>query len=226
MKIDLSQYKAVIFDWDGTLVDTCDLVLDAHNHVRKHYGHAEWSMDDFLGQASKSAREYYPEVYGDKADEAQVILYEYVEKHHLNYLEPMNQAQEILETIDLPMALVSNKRHKFLHIEVEVMGWAHHFKSMIGAGHAEKDKPSPIPLLLAISEIDTRLKPSDILYVGDTETDILTAKNTGCDVVFIQSDKPRPDLIETYNPAFFFNDLKSFAEAVTVHEAAPNRQVV
>ena len=64
--INLKNYKAVIFDWDGTLVDTCGLILKAHNHVRKHYNQPEWTMDDFLGCASQSAREYYPTVYGDE----------------------------------------------------------------------------------------------------------------------------------------------------------------
>lgn len=85
----INKYKAVIFDWDGTIVDTCGLILDAHNHVRKYYDEPLWTMEDFMGRASQSAREYYPTVYGDKADEAQEILYEYIEKKHLEYLEPM-----------------------------------------------------------------------------------------------------------------------------------------
>ncbi len=213
--VDLNNYKAIIFDWDGTLVDTCGLILDAHNHVRKHYGHEEWTMEHFMGQASKSAREYYPEIYGDKADEAQVVLYDYVEAHHLNYLEPMEQAKDFLDMINLPIGIVSNKRHKTLHIEVEHVGWKDHFVSVIGAGFADKDKPSSVPLLHAMSQIDQSIKPQDVLYIGDTETDLLTAQNTGCDVIFIQSEAPRPDLIEKYQPLFACDSLAEFIQAVT-----------
>lgn len=224
MSIDLNRYKAVIFDWDGTLVDTCGLILDAHNHVREAFGHEVWTMEHFLGQASKSAREYYPEVYGDKADEAQTILYDYVGKHHLNYLKPMNMAQEILQQIQLPIGIVSNKKYTTLNIEVDAMGWRSHFHSIIGAGQAERDKPSPLPLLMGLAEIDASLTPPDILYVGDTETDLLTAQNAGCDAVFIQSEAPRPDLIEKYAPAHAFDDLKSFADAVTGHDRLTNKK--
>ena len=65
-------------------------------------------------------------------------------------------------------------------------------------------------MLAAIAEIDGKLKPTDILYVGDTETDLICAKNAGCPVVFIQSDKPRPDLIEAYKPDHSFHSLAEF----------------
>lgn len=222
--MNLEKYKAIIFDWDGTLVDTCGLILDAHNHVRAKYGHATWTMEHFLGQASKSAREYYPEVYGDQADEAQTILYNYVEAHHLNYIKPMEGAQDVFVALNhLPMGLVSNKRHQTLHIEVEFMNWKDHFDCIIGAGYAEKDKPSPIPLLAGMKQVNPDLTIQDILYIGDTETDLLTAKNAGCDVAFIQSDQPRPDLIETYDPAYAYHSLMEFLEAVTTGGMTTNR---
>ena len=206
----LQNYKAIIFDWDGTLVDTCGLVLDAHNHVRAHYDLPLWTMEDFLGRASESAREYYPRVYGDKADEAQKLLYVYVEGHHLDNLAPMKNVVELFELINqsnIPMGIVSNKRHKTLNIEMDYMKWRDHFDVVLGAGEAKTDKPSAAPLLMALDMMSGDLTPADILYVGDTETDLLTAKNAGCDVVFVQSDAPRPDLIEQYNPIYSCFDL-------------------
>jgi len=213
----LDKYKAVIFDWDGTLVDTCGLILDAHNHVRKHFDKPLWTMDNFLGAASESAREYYPKVYGERSDEAQVVLYDYVEANHLDYLEPMSDAQNLLELIKqsgLPMAVVSNKRHKTLLIEIEHVGYRDYFDFVIGAGVANKDKPSPDPLLDAINALEEGLSPQEILYVGDTETDLLTAKNTNSPFAFIQSEASRPDLIEKYAPDYNYLSISEFLEAI------------
>lgn len=209
----ISKYKAIIFDWDGTLVNTCGLILNAHNHVRSHYNHPLWTMDDFLGRASQSAREYYPTVYGDKAEEAQKVLYDYVEEHHLKFLKPMDHVELLFDYIhqsNVPMAVVSNKRHKTLYVEADHVKWKHHFKAMIGAGEAAKDKPSAEPLLMALSLMEGELTPADILYVGDTETDLLCAQNAGCDIAFIQSDAPRPDLIEKYSPAYACHNIEEF----------------
>ncbi len=203
-------YRAVIFDWDGTLVDTCGLVLDAHNHVRSYMGLKLWVMDDFLGRASKSAREYYPEVYGARAEEAMKLLYEYVDANHLTYLKAMPHAVKLLKMLtahNLPIGIVSNKRHETLQTEVKAMGWADYFIAIVGAGIAEKDKPSPAPLFMAMDKIDTSLEPKDILYIGDTETDLLCAKNASCPVVFVQSNRPRPDLVELYDPIIVCPDL-------------------
>ncbi len=217
----ISNYKAIIFDWDGTLVDTCGLVLDAHNHVRKTYNYPLWTMEDFLGQASQSAREYYPTVYGDKSDEAQALLYEYVTEHHLTFLKPMDNVNDLLKIINdsnIPMGVVSNKRHKTLNIEIDHMQWRSHFKSAIGAGKATKDKPATDPLLMALNEMDSNLKPADILYIGDTETDLLCAQNAKCDIALIQSDKPRPDLISKYSPDYTCNNLLELIDLIKSHK--------
>lgn len=87
--------KAVFFDWDGTLVDTCGMVLDAHNHVRKIHNLPLWEAEDIFGRVSRSARETYPKIYGDRAAEAQKQLYEFVDKHHLEYLEVLDGASAI-----------------------------------------------------------------------------------------------------------------------------------
>lgn len=210
-------YKAIIFDWDGTLVDTCGLILDAHNHVRSYMGEKPWTMDDFMGRPSQSAREYYPKIYGNRSDEAQKILYAYVEEHHLTYLKPMKFSEEVLTFIDekkIPIGIVSNKRHDTLKTEIKAMGWEQYFQSVVGAGHAEKDKPSPDPLLLAIRKINASISPDDILYIGDTETDLLCAQNAKCPVALVQTEKPRPDLVEKYAPLHVWNDLSPLKELI------------
>jgi len=209
--------KAFVFDWDGTLVDTCGLILDAHNHVRKYMGQVEWTMDDFLGRASQSAREYYPQVYGDRAEEAQAVLYDFVLEKHLEYMKVIPSAKEILDYLkaqNMTMAVVSNKRHDVLIKEIKTLGWMDYFEVIVGAGEAEKDKPSEIPLLLALSRLDTPLNPSEILYIGDTETDLLCGKNAKAKTVLVQSDKPRPDLIEKYAPYRSYTALNDFVRDV------------
>lgn len=210
----LNKYKAIIFDWDGTLVDTCGLILKAHNHVRETFGVPLWTMEDFLGTASKSAREYYPEVYGERSDEAQTVLYDYVEEHHINMMKPMESAKALIDFIknetNMQIGVVSNKRHKTLLKEAHHLGWFEDFECFVGAGIAAKDKPSADPLLMGMADISDALTPDNVLYIGDTETDLLTAKNTGCDIVFIQSDSPRPDLIDKYAPLYNFMSTNAF----------------
>ena len=71
--------------------------------------------------------------------------------------------------------------------------------------------------------MEGNLTPKDILYVGDTETDLLCAQNTGCDVAFIQSGGSRPDLIEKYSPTYSCNNIEDFINILTFEKTAENK---
>ena len=207
--------KAVLFDWDGTLVDTCGMVLDAHNHVRKIHNLPLWEAEDIFGRVSRSARETYPKIYGDRAAEAQKQLYEFVDKHHLEYLEVLDGASAILGSLaekNIPVGVVSNKRHEVLLKEITQLGWDRYIKAAVGAGEAEEDKPSAQPFRLAMRRVDEALTPRDILYVGDTETDMLCARNTGVECVYIHHGNPRAVLLETYAPSFSCANLSELQD--------------
>lgn len=212
--VDLNKYKAVIFDWDGTLVDSHGMLLNAHNQVRKEFDEPEWTLEEFLKKPSLSGREFFGMVYPGRAQEADTIFYDFIEKHHLEFLEPMARAEEFITSLDLELGVVSNKRHPTLNLEVDQMQWRDHFVSIVGAGQAERDKPAPDPLLMAMNEIHPKLQGHEILYVGDTETDLKTAKAVGADAVFLQIEGHRPDLLETYQPSYYFNSLEEFADQV------------
>jgi phosphoglycolate phosphatase len=127
-------------------------------------------------------------------------------------MEAVLQLFDYIDNTQKPMAIVSNKRHKTLEIEMDHMGWRDRFETVLGAGQADKDKPAPDPLLMALGQMPSKPKMSEILYVGDTETDLLCAKNSGCDVAFVQSDGPRPDLIEKYAPKYHCHSLSELIE--------------
>jgi len=222
----LQNYKAIIFDWDGTLVDSADWVVNAHNHVRIAFDLPLWTKDDIFSSSSFSARELYPQIYGDKSDEALNMLIEYTTKHNFDSAHPYDGAEELLQFIqdnNVLQGVVSNKRHEPLNEMAKHLKWEDYFLVIIGAGYTSRDKPSAEPLLAAIEKIDLNLTPNDILYVGDTETDLLCAKNTGCDVAFIQSDGQRPDLIEKYQPAYNCNNINEFIEILSGVEASINK---
>ena len=207
----LDKYKAVIFDWDGTIVDTCGLILDSHNHVRQKYGQPLWTQDDFLNtDGPRSTREYYPEIFKEDSDQAIIDLYDYIETHHLNYLEPLEGAFNLLDAFDVPIGLVSNKRHSTLMKEVIHLGVEEKFSCIVGAGQAERDKPAADPLLMGIELLPIDVSLDEVLFVGDTQTDLLCAKNAGVDVVFLQNDRARPDLIEKYAPKLHFMSTNGF----------------
>ena len=219
----------MIFDWDGTLVDSTAVILGAHNHVREIMGLEPWTLDDIFGCSSKSARETYPDIYGDRSDEALTILYQYTDNFDLSALKVFDTSAKVLEFIhnhSLPMAVVSNKRHDPLQREIDHFGWKNYFPVAIGAGKAARDKPDAAPLLMAIEALNGDLLPSDVLYVGDTETDLLCAKNAGCQSALVEEYRDRPDLIEQYQPDYVCAQLEDLCDVITLNSADTKAEAI
>ena len=203
-------YKAVLFDWDGTLVDTTALIIEAHNHVRAAFNLPPVQDKEKAGVIFKSAREAFPETYGDQALEAERMFYEYYHAHHKDFLRFFDGALELFQTLSkagIQIGIVSNKRHDVLGGEIEVSPLKDYIGTFVGAGKAHADKPAPDPLLLAAELLDDTLLTADILYVGDTETDLLCANQCKVDCIYIHHYDIRQDLIDRYHPVFTAQSL-------------------
>jgi len=203
--------QAVFFDWDGTLVDTLPWLLTAHNHVRSHLSLDPWSVDDFKHYIRYSSREIYGPLYGERAEEALAVLRAFMEASHLDNLRILPDSLELLEYLDdndIAVGIVSNKRHEFLLREINHLGWSHLTRVSIGAGFAPKDKPAAEPLLLALGRCG--LKPgAHIWYVGDSETDMMTAQAAGCTPILVRHNHDNAHLIDQYNPLIVFDNCKA-----------------
>ncbi len=203
--------KAILFDWDGTLIDSLPIIHAAYNHTLKKFGHAEMSVDDARHKIRKSAREIFPEIFGDQAAEAQEVFYTHIRAEHLKHLAPIAGAKEFvvqLSRLNIPLGIVSNKRDDVLQREVTALGWTPFFRVVIGAGVAARDKPAADPLLLAAAQINIMKNFEHVWYIGDTETDMQAALAADMAPVFIEhglgsrADCVRVGVAPTYMSGF------------------------
>ena len=196
--------QAVLLDWDGTLVNSMQGIFEAHNHVRVYMGNPAWTWEEYKGFMRSSSRELYPKLYGDRSQEAMDVLYEYYGAHHLQGLEELPDAANLLAAIhalNIPMGVVSNKKHEMLVREAKHLGWDRYFGgAMVGAGVAAKDKPAPEPVHMALDIM--KIKPDQGLmwYIGDTITDLQVAKAANCNAVLVLHGENKDDLISEFSP--------------------------
>lgn len=189
----LAKPRAVIFDWDNTLVDSWVCIREAYNMTFRHFGMPEWSMEETRGQVAASMRDSFPAMFGDRWPEARDVFTTSFESIHLDYLDPLPGAAEMLAALrgeGLVLAVVSNKRGPFLRKEAEIMGWAGHFARLVGADDAEADKPAAAPVFLALSGTGIEAGP-DVWFVGDSPIDTHCAVNSGCTPIVMRPDAPQ-----------------------------------
>lgn len=206
-------YRAVFYDWDGTLVTQDGLIGRLHNQVRSDYGFPPFNSRDPALFAHQSTRDLYAQVFGDKAQGAMEHFYTLYARHHLDALRVFEDVLGFFKAASsLPFGIVSNKSHAYLVKEISHLGWNHRFPVVVGAGRAARDKPSPDPLFLAVSMAGIEKDDmKSVLYIGDTEADLLSARDAGCDVALLARGRDVASLVETYRPAYVCDDLSALA---------------
>lgn len=189
MAIPVTFPRAVIFDWDSTLVDNWQAIHVAMNKTRAAFDLPEWELASTLENAKLSSRDSFPRVFGAQADAAKTLFYDHLSRIHRDYLVPLPGAVEILKFLHgraVPMAIASNKQGSVLRAEIHTLGWQGFFTSIIGAGDAPRDKPAPDSILLALSHLD-HSPHLHIWMIGDSDPDMHAALAAGIQPVLVKT---------------------------------------
>ena len=171
--------KALLFDLDGTLLDTQDLILNSFRFAyAKVLGDETPPSDDYfmslVGIPLKTQMEMISPEHGQELFEA--YLDHNANKHDsmVSDFEGTEEALAALKSKGVRMAVVTSKRHGTAVRGLEQTGLMEYFEFLLGADDTAKHKPLPDPLLdaAAIMEID----PLECAYVGDSPYDMQSAR--------------------------------------------------
>lgn len=179
----LPKPKAVIFDWDNTLVDTWPLIQIAIDETMKAMGYKPWGLEKVRNEVHKSMRDSFPEIFGENWQQAGEIYKNTYRSIHLEQIQLLPNALTLinkLEEMNITQFIVSNKIGATLRKEAAKIGVDRKFFALIGAGDAVCDKPEKEPVELALLGSDLDPKKDEIWFIGDTVTDIDCAYNSSC----------------------------------------------
>lgn len=181
--LKLPKPKAVIFDWDNTLVDTWPLIHVAIDTTMEAMGKEKWGLDKVRNNVHKAMRDSFPEIFGTNWQQAGEIYKNSYRSIHLDKLRFLPNALELinkLEDLGILQFIVSNKIGATLRKEVEKLNIEKKFFSVVGSLDASADKPSREPVELAFLGLDLDPKKDEIWFIGDTIADVECAWNSGC----------------------------------------------
>lgn len=209
--------EAVFFDWDGTLVDTFDLLYAANGHVMRAMGKEQISKTLYKERMLLSTRDLYPKLFKDRAEEAMGYLYDYIEKNHISALKKMVGAEALLSRLyndGVVLGVVSNKKQLYLEKEIRYLKWEKYFENrVVGAGVAKKDKPAPDPVIFICNITNIKPDNDSIWFVGDTETDVQAASKSACFPVLLSGSGAVDFSLDDYCPMIVLkncNDLSKY----------------
>lgn len=183
---------ALLFDWDGTLVDSHPVLAAAMNQTLEHYGRTPWTYAEWQAWLGLSARDAFPKEFGNHWEEARQIYLDAYGRLHLDRIQSLAGAVEVLAVAassSIPCGIVSNKTGDYLRKEVRHFGWDHQFFAAVGAGDSAQDKPSPDPIYDALRPTSLEPGPS-IWFIGDNEVDVACGQAAGCTTILVGSAYP------------------------------------
>jgi len=225
----LPRPRAVLFDWDNTLVENWKSIQAALNVALLASGKDPLDLDQVKFQARHSARDIFPVLFGDGWQRARDQFYAHLLEHHLAGLGIMPGAESLLDTLagrNIPLGVVSNKRAQLLRREIEHLGWSKRFVGVVGAGDAAADKPDPAPVHMLLNKMEISAD-ADIWLVGDTDIDMRAAVAAGCAPVLVGSADDGSDLFADAKPILICldcDDLAGFVrrqwDTICVHHRA------
>ena len=200
------QYKAVIFDLDGTLVDSLADLSDSVNLMLESYGFPTHEIEQyryFVGNGSKKLMERT--LPRDKAASAEFVE-EALAKYKAIYKErllektrPYNGVRELLAELKsrgIPLAVCTNKHNDAALTIVKILFAPGTFEEVLGDRPGFPKKPNPATPLEIASHLG--VKPDEVAYLGDTSVDMETAVHAGfLPVGVLWGFRPEEELVKS-----------------------------
>lgn len=187
----MKKYNTVIFDLDGTLLDTLEDLTDSVNAVLSRHampGHDIDSIRRFVGNGIDTLIERAVPFGRNHEDYNRILaeFKEYYNKHCNDKTRPYNGIMEMLSQLKergCRMGIVSNKADSAVK-SLNKMYFSDYVKVAVGAVDGRQKKPAPDAVMEALGELGSIAGES--LYVGDSEVDIETAKNCRMDCICVE----------------------------------------
>ncbi len=172
--------KAILFDFDGTLLDTNELIIETFMYVLGERFPGQYSTEDCLKFIGPSLKETFEELAPGESDKLESKYREWNIAHHDTLVKQYDAVVETLEelnSIGIRLVIVSTKQRAGIERGLRVLGAEHSFEFYIGEDDVTYVKPHPEPILLALNKLG--LKKQEVIMVGDNSHDIEGGKNAG-----------------------------------------------
>lgn len=207
----MSRPRAVVFDLDGTLLDSRLDIARAANRALCAHGFPERSVDEIVGFVGDGARLLVSRAlnFADADPRVDAVLQTFLDDytaHAVVHSRLLPGAREALDALDgLPLALCTNKPRATTDVVLEALDLARHFRVVLAGGDTPEKKPDPAPLLAVAERLG--LPPAALVMVGDGPQDVLAGRAAGCVTVAVVGPLVPRDRLAELSPDALLDGL-------------------
>lgn len=208
-----SRFKGIIFDVDGTLTYTNQLIFDSFNHITKKYLGKTFSDEEIIALFGPTEDVILKEMCKDEYDIARKEYYQYYKENH-NIARTYAGIEMLIEDLfnnKIILGVFTGKGRTSALITLDELGLTDYFGLIVSGDDVVNHKPHPEGILQFLEQYN--LSPDEVLMVGDAPSDIKAAKAAGVSIASVIWDSYSEEEVRKLNSNNLFHsvdELRSF----------------
>ncbi|MEC2160505.1 pyrophosphatase PpaX [Virgibacillus halodenitrificans] len=206
----------ILFDLDGTLIDTNELITASFEHTFKKHN-LSFTKEEIMGFNGPPLLDTFHNIDPERADVLVKTYREHNLAEHDRYVKAFPYAVETIQKLKnsgKKVGIVSTKMAKSVHMGLTLTGLEPLFNTIITYDDVQHAKPHPEPVIKAMKELDA--DGASTLMVGDNYHDIVAGKNAGVQTGGVSWAHKGRDSLLAYKPTYMLEDMRDLLKITGV----------
>jgi HAD superfamily hydrolase (TIGR01509 family) len=218
-RVKMRLFKCIIFDIDGTLTQTNDLIFASFNHVTQKYLGKTLSSEEIVSLFGPPEEGALARVFpASMVEPAMEELCSFYQEHHATMasLHPgMERALDILRDRNIHVAVFTGKGRRTTDITLKALGIAHYFGLVVSGNDVAHHKPAPDGIRRVLAEFG--VEAGQTLMIGDAIGDLTAARAVGVPVASVLWDSYDRERVRAAKPDYLFETVQEFVDWLPLH---------
>lgn len=205
----MRNFDGIIFDIDGTLTSTNQLIFQSFNYVTKKYINKTYSDEELIEFFGPTEESILKDLTGEHFEKARDDYFRFYNDNHEKLADIYPGIKEVLEHIkqkDVPLAVFTGKGREAAIITLKILNIFEYFDLIVTGDDVAEHKPSPEGILLFVNKFN--LHKEKVLLIGDAPADIKAARLAGIKIASVVWDSYAKETIMESGSDYIFNTVK------------------
>lgn len=209
--------NTILFDLDGTLIDTNDLIIESFLHTLNSYYPNKYQREDILAFIGPPLYDTFHSIDENRIEEMIVAYRKYNHENHDLLVKQYDTVFETVKTLreqGFKLGIVTTKIRDTVNMGLKLSQLDQFFDVVVTLDDVENAKPHPEPVLNALNQLGSL--PAEAMMVGDNHHDIESGRNAGTKTVAVSWSLKGREYLESYKPDYVVDKMSELLNIVGV----------
>ncbi|MCE4050376.1 pyrophosphatase PpaX [Bacillus sp. Au-Bac7] len=209
--------NTLLFDLDGTLIDTNELIISSFLHTLDFYYPGKYIREDVIPFMGPTLMETFGSIDAQRAEEMAAKYRAYNLENHdriVTIFDGVYDTIKILKENGYKIAIVTTKLSDVVDMGLKLTKLDEFFDVIVALDHVTKAKPDPEPVLMALEKLGS--SPEEAIMVGDNSHDILAGKNAGTKTAGVAWTLKGREFLASLEPDYLLDNMRDLLSIVEV----------